>query len=356
MTAHKCVVFAAVMAVELFRPAGSSASKFYFFRCVCVAKQKRGMEEAPGLPDAAGVVLVFSGPRYLLLQNKRTGEWAPSKGHLHNDDGHCKADGLAVAGALRELREETGVELAPERLENGFLHTVEYRLPRPTRKVISGVKRTWYYLARVNASDLTWGVVLLSEEHTAARWPCLEEAVALAKYDEMESLLRSAHAFVCSPACLPALACGLPSTGAAQEPEPLWELAFTKKNALLVALRNEQQGAWTPLHALPPLLRLLTPGYTTLGDAAFLAQRCTPLLTKAGGGLFEARGAGADAACRLTASGLAAAARVVASLGPRAAAAVAVAVAARARALANTAMGAACVEAKTKAKACPGIS
>lgn len=209
----------------------------------------------------------------------------------------------------------------------------------------------------MNANDLTWGVVLLSEEHTAARWPFLEEAVALAKYDEMESLLRSAHAFVCSSDHHTELAC-LPSADAAppQEPEPLWELAFTKKNALLVALRNEQQGAWTSLLALPPLLRLLTPSYTTLGDAAFLAQRCIPFFRQAGGDLFEARGAGADAACRLTAAGLVAAARVVASLGPRAADAVATSAAARARALTNTAMGAACVEAKIEAKFCPGIS
>lgn len=205
----------------------------------------------------------------------------------------------------------------------------------------SGIKRTLYFFAIVTAADLPRGSLLLSHEHDAACWPPIDEAVRLAKYSEMEALLREAHAHA------NALAIG---GGDVPKLEPPWEMQFTKSAALLLAIcpppwppraaelpAGEETG-WVPSSALLRLLRLLQPDLTYgRDDAVELASRCAPLFR--GGPNFEQLGGGAsrasDAPWRLTPAGFAAAATLAAGLGPAQAAAAAECAAVRASLLSS---------------------
>lgn len=129
---------------------------------------------------AAGVILWREGPprRYLLLRNARHGAWGFPKGRLGRDEGLLK-------GALREVWEETALELAPADLAPDFADTSVYRLP-------SGKwKRVVLYLATKPADD---GRFTRSVEHADSGW--LTEAEALERLDRPElrrSLVRAAE-------------------------------------------------------------------------------------------------------------------------------------------------------------------
>jgi bis(5'-nucleosidyl)-tetraphosphatase len=143
--------------------------------------------QTPGDLLAAGIVLWRRGPdgapRFLLLETKKGGHWSPPKGHLDGGEGFLE-------GARRETREECG--LAPLALDPGFREEIEYlvvKKGRPRRK------RVVYFLGEAEP-----GEVLLSDEHTAARWATLAEAWGLIAFENLFGVFERAAARIAAPA------------------------------------------------------------------------------------------------------------------------------------------------------------
>lgn len=129
---------------------------------------------------AAGVIIHRAG-RWLLLRNAREGHWGFAKGHLEEGEHE-------LAGALREVREETG--LLP-RLDPVFREAIRYRVPA-TRKRPADEKEVVYYLGSVADHE----DVKASDEHDRVEWAALDEALSKIEHEQLRGVLRSAARFL----------------------------------------------------------------------------------------------------------------------------------------------------------------
>src|SRR5215470_16945022 len=131
------------------------------------------------LRRAAGVLIVRGG-RWLLLRNAREGHWGFAKGHLEEGEHE-------LAGALREVVEETG--LLP-RLDPVFREAIRYSVPA-TKKRPASEKEVVYYSGVVAAAD----DVKKSDEHDRAEWLTLDKARALLVHEQLRVVLERAARF-----------------------------------------------------------------------------------------------------------------------------------------------------------------
>ena len=90
----------------------------------------------------------------LLVKNRYGGHWSFPKGHVEGNE-------TEVQTALREVREETGLEV---RLQSGFRQMVEY-FPKPnvkkqeeeiSRIIWTDIRRAWRIVAFENDKNLIW--------------------------------------------------------------------------------------------------------------------------------------------------------------------------------------------------------
>ncbi|MBC8329046.1 MAG: NUDIX domain-containing protein [Planctomycetes bacterium] len=138
---------------------------------------------AAGTPEdpvlGAGVILWrrgLDGPEFLLLRNALHRTWGFPKGHLDADDPD------PVAGALREVLEETGVRLTEEQLTAGFADVSSYRPKQRWKRVV-------LYLAEFPEGQ----ELAVSSEHDRWGWFGREQALALLEHQELRrSLVRAA--------------------------------------------------------------------------------------------------------------------------------------------------------------------
>lgn len=138
-------------------------------------------ERPPSVLRAAGV-LIQRGDRWLLLRNAREGHWGFAKGHLEEGEPE-------LAGALREVREETG--LLP-RLDPVFREAIRYDVPAKKKKKPASLKEVVYFLGSVAPKD----EVQASEEHDAVEWLPLDRALAKLEHEQLRAVLRHAARFV----------------------------------------------------------------------------------------------------------------------------------------------------------------
>lgn len=142
------------------------------------------LRRMPGMRIAAGYLLATTAPGspeeplFLLLRDARHGTWSFPKGHL-------EAGETPLAGARRELEEETGIR-DPERVP-GFECVLEYELP-PKGDRAPERKRVHLFLAHVPDRHL-----VLSEEHDAHRWATADEAGGCLAYDDLRVAVRRAR-------------------------------------------------------------------------------------------------------------------------------------------------------------------
>lgn len=126
--------------------------------------------------SAGAVVFLPAHPRtYLLIHSHY---WEFPKGHVDPDESE-------TAAALREVREETGLQVA---LVAGFRLELDYIYRRLDALV---KKQVIYFLA-----EATTRKVKLSWEHNDAVWRPLEEAVATLTYAGSRDVLRQADAYL----------------------------------------------------------------------------------------------------------------------------------------------------------------
>lgn len=117
----------------------------------------------------SGILPVGEDGRMLLLQ-RPTGTWEPPAGRLGGGESFEE-------GAVRELYEETGLLVAPERILATWVG------PAPSGKLLAAVT----YVGRT--SD---GEVRLSDEHLGYRWVTLDEWLELPSWWSRESIRRVA--------------------------------------------------------------------------------------------------------------------------------------------------------------------
>lgn len=129
----------------------------------------------------AGLILYRKGIndaiQFLILKSRWGRHWSFPKGHL--DTGETE-----LVCALRETREETGIDQEKIQLVGDKRALVQYKLPRKTKNVSSGVKCVAFFLARVRRDT----DVNLGDEHCAYRWAARTEAIRLLR-PEMGNLI-----------------------------------------------------------------------------------------------------------------------------------------------------------------------
>lgn len=129
---------------------------------------------------SCGIVLFFqpkAGPREYLLLHYPTGHWDFAKGHIEKGEED-------ITTALREAKEETGlegIEIVPN-----FRHRFEYRYRRRDHRVH---KEVGWFLGRAPTK-----AVRLSYEHKGFRWLAFEPALEQVTYANAKDLLRKAEA------------------------------------------------------------------------------------------------------------------------------------------------------------------
>ena len=133
---------------------------------------------------------------YLLVGSARDlGNWTPPKGHRKTMNKKAAIKTYAeteLEAALRETEEETGLaEPALQLL--GRVHTVEYKLPKPTHNVPSGVKRTAFFLARLVQPDAQ---IAPRDDVDKYEWKQLADAKSMVNKNEMIHLLDRSHEMI----------------------------------------------------------------------------------------------------------------------------------------------------------------
>ena len=113
---------------------------------------------------------------FLLLQNDRHGTWSFAKGHL--EDGED-----LITGALREVAEETGLNLTAEELDPHFGDTSLYEVDGRHKRVV------YFLLPRPIAEQ----DIQTSAEHRDLAWLTEEDAVGKLAYSDLKrTVLRAA--------------------------------------------------------------------------------------------------------------------------------------------------------------------
>lgn len=118
-----------------------------------------------------------SGYELLLIKHRCGGHWSFPKGHVENGENELET-------ALREIREETGLNVS---LHEGFRQCVEY-FPKPHVK-----KQVVYFLGCPEGDDT---VHRQEEEISEFRWCPLETAGSMVTFKNDKNLINEAKRFL----------------------------------------------------------------------------------------------------------------------------------------------------------------
>jgi bis(5'-nucleosidyl)-tetraphosphatase len=132
--------------------------------------------------ESAGIVVYHRSdyqPVYLLLKYSNGGHWDFAKGKI-------EAGETKETAALRELREETGMQVTLDpAFEYSFSYTYTQQDGRQARKTV-------YFFVGI-ANDMT---VVLSSEHMQYAWVGYDDAVSMITFDTAKQLLMQVDTFI----------------------------------------------------------------------------------------------------------------------------------------------------------------
>ncbi len=114
-------------------------------------------------------------PHYLLLQYNE-GFWDLIKGHLEKGES-------AIDAAIRECREETGIDTIS--VHEGFTQMIDYWFTHNKKRIH---KRVDFFLAKTDTEEVTL------TEHKSYEWLPYPKAIERATHQSAKDLLRAAHA------------------------------------------------------------------------------------------------------------------------------------------------------------------
>jgi len=140
-------------------------------------------------PEISSGILIFKekdGKReYLLLHypslKKDQSYWDFPKGHLEEKETIKEA-------AIREVREETGIEIENLILIDGFKKEIKYYFKKDNKLVF---KIVYYFLAKTLKEE-----VEISSEHLGYSWASPQEAKKLIKFSSSRKLIDEAEEFL----------------------------------------------------------------------------------------------------------------------------------------------------------------
>ena len=105
----------------------------------------------------------------LLIKNQNGGHWSFPKGHVEGTE-------TEVETAVREIMEETGIQVA---LDTSFRHVITYAPKKETTKDVI------YFLARA----LTYDYTPQEEEIAQIKWVEINHATSILSYDNDRQLV-----------------------------------------------------------------------------------------------------------------------------------------------------------------------
>ncbi|MCD7847769.1 MAG: NUDIX domain-containing protein [Oscillospiraceae bacterium] len=112
----------------------------------------------------------------LLVKHVNSGHWSFPKGHV--EDGETE-----IQTAIREIREETGIEVI---IDQTFRETVSYSPKKGTHKTVV------YYLAKAKNTDF----VPQEDEIADIKWVEIDRADAVLSYDNDKSVAQKARGHI----------------------------------------------------------------------------------------------------------------------------------------------------------------
>lgn len=101
--------------------------------------------------------------------------------------GHMEAGESEIETAIRELKEETGVEVS---VIQGFRHQIEYPMPR----IPDAIKQSVYFLGECTVDNISCQETEVAE----ADFVSYANALELLTFDETKAILKDAESFLVS--------------------------------------------------------------------------------------------------------------------------------------------------------------
>ena len=101
--------------------------------------------------------------------------------------GHTEPGESEIETAIRELKEETGIEV---KIIEGFRRQIEYEL----RNIPNTIKQSVYFLGECTSDK----ILCQESEVSEARFFSYEDAIKILTFEETKSILIDAEKFICS--------------------------------------------------------------------------------------------------------------------------------------------------------------
>ena len=101
--------------------------------------------------------------------------------------GHTEPGEIEIETAIRELKEETEIEV---KIIEGFKRQIEYEL----RNIPNTIKQSVYFLGECTSDK----IICQESEVSEARFFSYEDAIKILTFEETKSILIDAEKFICS--------------------------------------------------------------------------------------------------------------------------------------------------------------
>ena len=116
---------------------------------------------------------------YLIIKSLN-GDVGFPKGHMESEESELET-------AIRELKEETGVDV---KVIQGFRRQIEYEL----RRIPDTIKQSVYFLGQCTSDK----IICQEAEVAEASFISYEDALKILTFEETKNILKDAEIFICS--------------------------------------------------------------------------------------------------------------------------------------------------------------